>query len=380
MQDTCVALKKRILIVDDEYSIREALEMLFTGKGYSVRVAVNGEDALGIVEKEDFDIIVSDIRMDRLDGVGLIKKLKDDAREIPVVFITAFPELDNAVEAIRNGVVEYIKKPFDMDFIAGKVDAIIEEKRATSEAGLKRRFKDEKEKFLNRLSHELRTPLTPVAGYLKLLLKKEFGEISPQQLPILMDMARNSDRLKTVIDDLIMLYAVEQAEVPLSLRKYSLAGIINDALLAEETEIKRRRISFDLRFYDDVDEIFCDEKKMRRVICHLADNAVRYGPDHSVVEITARKFSYDSRMFTKVSVADRGDFIEKKERRGIFNCFYRMNGGSDDDNVNSAIKGIGLGLTLSKAIVEAHGGKIWIDEPDAEQKSGNIFSFIIPIL
>jgi signal transduction histidine kinase len=245
---------------------------------------------------------------------------------------------------------------------------------------LKRRFKDEKEKFLNRLSHELRTPLTPVAGYLKLLLKKEFGEISPQQLPILMDMARNSDRLKTVIDDLIMLYAVEQAEVPLSLRKYSLAGIINDALLAEETEIKRRRISFDLRFYDDVDEIFCDEKKMRRVIWHLADNAVRYGPDHSVVEITARKFSYDSRMFTKVSVADRGDFIEKKERRGIFNCFYRMNGGSDDDNVNSAIKGIGLGLTLSKAIVEAHGGKIWIDEPDAEQKSGNIFSFIIPIL
>jgi two-component system sensor histidine kinase/response regulator len=380
MQDTCVALKKRILIVDDEYSIREALEMLFTGKGYSVRVAVNGEDALGIVEKEDFDIIVSDIRMDRLDGVGLIKKLKDDAREIPVVFITAFPELDNAVEAIRNGVVEYIKKPFDMDFIAGKVDAIIEEKRATSEAGLKRRFKDEKEKFLNRLSHELRTPLTPVAGYLKLLLKKEFGEISPQQLPILMDMARNSDRLKTVIDDLIMLYAVEQAEVPLSLRKYSLAGIINDALLAEETEIKRRRISFDLRFYDDVDEIFCDEKKMKRVIWHLADNAVRYGPDHSVVEITARKFSYDSRMFTKVSVADRGDFIEKKERRGIFNCFYRMNGGSDDDNVNSAIKGIGLGLTLSKAIVEAHGGKIWIDEPDAEQKSGNIFSFIIPIL
>ena len=380
MQDTCVALKKRILIVDDEYSIREALEMLFTGKGYSVRVAVNGEDALGIVEKEDFDIIVSDIRMDRLDGVGLIKKLKDDAREIPVVFITAFPELDNAVEAIRNGVVEYIKKPFDMDFIAGKVDAIIEEKRATSEAGLKRRFKDEKEKFLNRLSHELRTPLTPVAGYLKLLLKKEFGEISPQQLPILMDMSRNSDRLKTVIDDLIMLYAVEQAEVPLSLRKYSLAGIINDALLAEETEIKRRRISFDLRFYDDVDEIFCDEKKMRRVIWHLADNAVRYGPDHSVVEITARKFSYDSRMFTKVSVADRGDFIEKKERRGIFNCFYRMNGGSDDDNVNSAIKGIGLGLTLSKAIVEAHGGKIWIDEPDAEQKSGNIFSFIIPIL
>jgi signal transduction histidine kinase len=380
MEDTHVALKKRILIVDDEYSIREALEMLFTGKGYSARVAVNGEDAIGIVEKEDFDIIVSDIRMDRLDGVGLIKKLKDDSRDIPVVFITAFPELDNAVEAIRNGVVEYIKKPFDMEFIAGKVDAIIEEKRTTSEAGMKRRFKDEKEKFLNRLSHELRTPLTPVAGYLKLLLKKEFGEISPQQLPILMDMSRNSERLKAVIDDLIMLYAVEQAEVPLTLRKYSLASIINDALLAEEAEIRRRKISFDLRFYDDVDEIYCDEKKMRRVIWHLADNAVRYGPEHSVVEITARKFSYDSGIFTKVSVADRGDFIEKKERHGIFNGFYRLNGGSDDDNVNSAIKGIGLGLTLSKAIVEAHGGKIWIDEPDAKQKTGNVFSFIIPIL
>ncbi len=380
MDNTCVALKKRILIVDDEYSIREALEMLFSGRGFSVRTAANGEDALNVLEKEDFDVIISDIRMDRLDGVGLIKKLKDGNRGIPVVFITAYPELDNAVEALRNGVVEYVKKPFDMEFMAGKVESIIADRQNSSQETVNRRFKDEKEKFLTRLSHELRTPLTPVSGYLKLLLKKEFGEIPPQQLPILKDMSRNSDRLKMVVDDLILLYAMEHAHEALVLNKYQLSAIINEALLADDAEIKRRKVTFDLRFYDGVEEIYCDEKKMRRVFWHLADNAVCFGPERSVVEISARKYTYDNNQFIKISVMDKGDSIGPNKKRGIFNCFYNIKTAGDDESVNSAVRGMGLGLTLSRAIIEAHSGRIWIEEPEAGRSNGNIFSFIIPLL
>jgi signal transduction histidine kinase len=374
------AVKKRLLIVDDEYSIREALEMLFKGRGYSVKTASNGEDALNVLEKEDFEVIISDIRMDRLDGVGLIKKLKSDNRGIPVVFITAYPELENAVEALRNGVVEYIKKPFDMQAIAGKVDSIINEKHNSSDETRNRMVRDEKEKFLYRLSHELRTPLTPVSGYLKLLLKKEFGEIPPQQIPILKDMSRNSDRLKMVVDDLIMLYALEHAREPLSPGMYDLSAIINEALLGDETVIKRRKTNFEIHFFDGIGEMYCDGKKMRRVFWHLADNAARFGPENSTVEITARKYMYDNAMYIKVSVRDRGDAIGQKNRHGIFNCFYNINPAGDDESVNSAVRGMGLGLTLSRVIIEAHNGKIWIDDPQNGAQNGNIFSFIIPVL
>jgi signal transduction histidine kinase len=379
MESTAITEKKRILVVDDEYSIREALNMFFEGRGFETKLAANGLDALNIVEKEDFDIIISDIRMDKMDGVSLIKKLRQSNKKVPVIFITAFPELENAVEAIRNGVVEYIVKPFDMNVVGEKVEAAIKTRRESSDEHYNKLYREQKQKFLNRFSHELRTPLTPVAGYITLLLKKEFGDIPRQQLDIIQNIARNSDRLKSLVDDLMLLYAIENADEPMALKKYPVTQLISSAVSYGQQVIKEKNQTLDVKMFDGVESVYCDIKKVSRALHHLVDNASKYAPEKAEIEISIRSYNYESNEFVKFSVRDSGDPITGIDRREIFRQFYNINKFGDDLEVNKAVKGLGIGLTLSRAIVEAHCGRIWIEEP-AQPKSGNIFSFILPVM
>ena len=371
--------KKRILIVDDEYSIRESLKMLFEGKGFSTSQAANGAEALDMVEKEDFDAIISDIRMEKMDGVALIKKLRQSDKSTPVIFMTAYPELDNAVEAIRNGVVEYIIKPFDMGMVSEKVDTVIKARDKSSEGRYNRLYKEQQQKFLSRFSHELRTPLTPIVGYLTLLLKKEFGELPRQQIEIIQNIARNSDRLKSMTDDITLLYSVENAGEPMSVKKTGIQALIEEAMKPCREQLKDRGLTVDVRVFDSLESAYCDHKKLARAVFHLLDNAIKFSPEGSTIGVTARKYSYDGNDFVKFTVSDRGSGISGVDKRAVFQQFYNVNKYGDDFEVNKAVKGLGIGLTLAKAVIEAHCGKVWVEDNQGTGK-GSVFSFIIPLI
>jgi signal transduction histidine kinase len=380
MDKTSVKPRRKILVVDDEYSIREALNLFLTMKGYDVKITEDGSTALDILNKEDFDVVVSDVRMTNMDGVILVKSLKKRDKKTPVIFMTAYPEIDSAIEALRCGVVEYIKKPFDMENMRERVEHVIREKAMTSEDLYNKRYRDEKISFLNRLSHELRTPLTPVAGYLKLLLKKEFGDIPPRQLEVLENMSKNSERLKCTADDLIMLYEIENSEGPLILRKNSAAKIVSDTVAALEAASRSKKINVDAVFYDSIEELYCDEKKIKRVFYHLIENAIKFSPDSAEVNITVVKYSYEGNDYIKFSVSDAGEGIKGANGREIFRNFYSVNAAGDDGVIGRNSRGLGLGLTLARVVVEAHCGRIWVDENNGVSGKTTTFSFILPVI
>jgi signal transduction histidine kinase len=380
MDKTSVKPRRKILVVDDEYSIREALNLFLTLKGYDVKITEDGSTALDILNKEDFDVVVSDVRMKNMDGVILVKSLKKRDKKTPVIFMTAYPEIDSAIEALRCGVVEYIKKPFDMENMRERVEHVIREKAMTSEDLYNKRYRDEKISFLNRLSHELRTPLTPVAGYLKLLLKKEFGDIPPRQLEVLENMSKNSERLKCTADDLIMLYEIENSEGPLILRKNSAAKIVSDTVAALEAASRSKKINVDAVFYDSIEELYCDEKKIKRVFYHLIENAIKFSPDSAEVNITVVKYSYEGNDYIKFSVSDAGEGIKGANGREIFRNFYSVNAAGDDGVIGRNSRGLGLGLTLARVVVEAHCGRIWVDENNGVSGKTTTFSFILPVI
>jgi two-component system response regulator PilR (NtrC family) len=104
-----------ILIVDDELSMREFLEILLTEEGYTVRFAASGEEACTILDREVFDLVITDIRMDTIDGLGVLRKVKELNSETPVIIISAFATAETAVEAMKDGAYDYIPKPFNVD-------------------------------------------------------------------------------------------------------------------------------------------------------------------------------------------------------------------------------------------------------------------------
>jgi DNA-binding NtrC family response regulator len=108
-------MKSTILIVDDERSIRVGLKGLLTKEGYEVNVAENGEEALKLLEGQAFALVLTDLRMPGLDGLSLLKKIKEKHPDTAVMMMTAYGSEKIAVEAMKAGAHDYIVKPFDND-------------------------------------------------------------------------------------------------------------------------------------------------------------------------------------------------------------------------------------------------------------------------
>lgn len=120
--------KGRILIVDDEQGIRDLLIIEFQKLGYKVFSAVNGEDAISKLQTEKVDIIISDMKMPKVDGLDLLKIVKDQSPETEVIIITGYATVENALETMRNGAYDFVQKPFNIDELAAVVEKAIEKK------------------------------------------------------------------------------------------------------------------------------------------------------------------------------------------------------------------------------------------------------------
>ncbi|MCI5122762.1 MAG: sigma-54-dependent Fis family transcriptional regulator, partial [Candidatus Electrothrix sp. AUS4] len=130
----------RILIVDDELSMRDFLKILFENEGYEVTVAVDAASALDFVDKDPFDIVITDIRMPGMSGLDLLAELKQRFPDLPVVMITAYASPDDAVQAMRKGAFDYITKPFHVDELKSVVRTAVQRKGATERKKEEGRF------------------------------------------------------------------------------------------------------------------------------------------------------------------------------------------------------------------------------------------------
>lgn len=117
-----------ILVVDDELLIRDLLYDFFTGQGWNISVAENGDKALDVIAHKSVDLVLTDIKMPEMDGLALTEELKRAHPEIPVVLMTGFPSVDSAVTALRHRVVDYVIKPFNINQLYKTIDAALKER------------------------------------------------------------------------------------------------------------------------------------------------------------------------------------------------------------------------------------------------------------
>jgi two-component system response regulator PilR (NtrC family) len=126
-------LKDKILVADDEQSMREFLDIMLKKEGYKVSLASNGEEVVKLIEKDIFDLVLMDIRMPRLDGISALKKIKATSPETIVIMITAYASADTAIKAMKEGAYDYITKPFKVDEIKLVINNALEKKNLQKE-------------------------------------------------------------------------------------------------------------------------------------------------------------------------------------------------------------------------------------------------------
>jgi signal transduction histidine kinase len=224
---------------------------------------------------------------------------------------------------------------------------------------------EHKSHFLANMSHELRTPLNAIIGFSQVLRQRLFGPINEKQEEYLDDILSSGNHLLSLINDVLDLSKVEAGQVELDVATFSLREAIERGVVMVREPATEHGVRLSLELAPGVDLVEGDERRLRQVIFNLLSNAVKFTPEDGTVIVATSRVDGDVR----VSVTDTGPGIAPEERERIFEEFHQTDVGLQQR------EGTGLGLALSKRLVELHGGRIWVE---SEPGHGSCFVFTLP--
>jgi signal transduction histidine kinase len=222
-----------------------------------------------------------------------------------------------------------------------------------------------KSQFLASMSHELRTPLNAVLGFAELILDGVYGDVPPRMRDVLDRIQVNGRHLLSLINDVLDLSKIEAGQLTLAVTDYSMEHIIHNVHGSVEALAREKKIGLRVDVAPDLPKAQGDERKLTQVLLNLVGNAIKF-TDKGAVEIGA--FSTDGTI--TVSVSDSGPGISESDQPRIFEEFQQAQTGSARHK-----GGTGLGLTISKRIIELHGGRIWVESCLGQ---GSTFFFTLP--
>jgi len=225
--------------------------------------------------------------------------------------------------------------------------------------------------FISNISHELRTPMTSIKGYVEVLLMGASGMINDQQKHFLEIIQSNTNRLKSLVDDILDVSRIESGHIILKPVSFDLVSKINDIVdIHKNSElIDSKQISYQINSSGNIPPIVADPERIEQVLLNILNNARIYSYDGSVITISIESVG----KFIKIEVADRGVGIAREEQTHIFERFFR---GKNAVNMNSA--GTGLGLSIARTLIEMHGGNINL-ESSGIPGEGSTFTIMVPI-
>jgi signal transduction histidine kinase len=230
-----------------------------------------------------------------------------------------------------------------------------------------------KEEFMSMISHELKTPLVPARGYLELLLRqKKLGELNEKQKKFINIIYRNILKLEYLVNDVLDIYKLDIGKLRFFKNLVNVEELItlvvSDSMVL--TNDKNIILKYDVRI-DNTISIICDQKRIEQVFSNLIKNSIDFVPPNTGKITISTDLMENNSSFVKFLVEDNGPGIPEDEADNLFQKFYQI-----DTSVTRKHAGTGLGLVICKGIIEAHGGKIWVDK---EYKFGACFIFTLPI-
>ena len=278
-----------------------------------------------------------------------------------ITYLLARPirRMDSAIRSLGGGQYEApiaIDGPGDLRVLGRRLDWLRTELKELNA---------QKQQFLRHVSHELKTPLTAIREATELLHDGIGGELTTQQAEITHILRDNSLRLQKMIENLLNFTRVEALQPKLNLQALQMSELINKVIHAHALSIRNKKISVETDF--DAKEMMADEEKLTIVLDNLISNAVKYTPNAGQIKVS----SSQEKKWLMIEVSDSGPGLSKEDQNKLFDPFYR------GVAINkSLINGSGLGLTIAKDLVEAHGGSIQL----APSETGAHFIVRLPMI
>ena len=370
-----------ILVADD---VAANVELLFDQLhvlGFRAIAAGDGPSALAACFESRPDLCILDVSMpagdlgvdDRSTGFEVCRRIKRDPRtkSIPVIFVTALNDTTDRVKAIEAGGDDFLTKPHNRLVLGARVRSLLKLKATTDslEDTLRKLREVEKmrDDLMKMIVHDLKTPLTSVLATTEMMMDEDFGPLNDQQKKMLRDAEGKAEDLLCLIGDLLEVSRLEEATLTLDLKAIAPAVILNEIVHESSIRFQQEGAVATIDVADDAPVFEADKPLLKRVLGNLVQNALTHSATAVKIQLNARKDG-DGILFT---VADNGPGIAAEYHEVIFRKFERAKTPNMPRTRSS-----GLGLAFCKLVVDAHGGRIWVQS--AGEGKGSAFHFRLP--
>jgi two-component system, sensor histidine kinase and response regulator len=367
-----------ILVVDDALANLQLLFGMLRERGYRVRPVPSGKLALQAAKAQPPDLVLLDVNMPGMNGyeVCRLMKAEESLRAIPVIFLSALSEPFDKVQAFSAGGVDYVIKPFHLDEVAVRVETHLALRRAHGKLEAKnhelalanerlRALEEARNILANAIVHDLKSPLAALIGNAEYLL--QHGKVEGEAHEVLEEMLASSHGVHRIVLNLLDVARMEEVELVPRRRTVRLGELVDRARVT--AQLTTRMTGHTLAVDVDADhEVSVDPDLVTRVIENLLDNSLKYAPRRTSIRIVARATEGQG---CSLRIEDQGSGVPVAQRERIFERYVRLDGDLDANARASR----GLGLAFCRLAVEAHGGRIWVEDG---VPTGAVFAVTLP--
>jgi two-component system sensor histidine kinase/response regulator len=368
----------RLLIVDDEAAQMTALCRTLEVEGYATTGTVSANEALQRLREQRFDVLITDLMMDELDGIALLRAAHAVDPDLACIVMTGHGTIDTAVEAMRSGALDYILKPFNLREITSVLSRTLDIRRLRLEnAALVQRITErsaqleaangqlrvanrELDAFTRTVSHDLRSPLGTIIGFAELMIQGKAGALTPQQLDYLGEIFNGGKRLLHLTDALLRFARL--GHQPLKRERVDVNALVDEVLRELRSLEPERSVAIRV---GPLPEMHGDAVLLRQVFANLLSNALKFTGRTPDAAVTVEGHREDPECVYVVS--DNGAGFDMRQADRLFTLFQRLHG-------EDQFAGTGVGLSIVQRIIERHGGRI-----DAQSQVGKGARFTIAL-